>query len=256
MSEKKYNIEADVNEVTIREGSALKIAEPTKISISGTLRACFQFIMEKIGGEDVARMGTEVPMNLTDERIYHPKRATLMVDNEGGKLVLLLNEKDPYQDTITGSLERSEDLEDFHINEDLFFGLDQVIKVIKKNKFLFANPQEHADFLGSLMKFNARVTTVYENFRSDTGNAKNLVEKIVAENNNAPKFTLSARIYKGYKKETLEVQTCLDANANQIRFYFESVDLYELLDKAKEAAIEEELMKFNESFKCSIVHVS
>lgn len=258
--EKKYSINVGHDEdqnVIIREGSAMKIAEPTKFTIIGTLRAPFQFVKDKIEGDDVADMGTLIPLNLTDEKIYHPKRSTLMVDNEGGKLVLLLNEKDPYQDTVTGALERSEDLKDFEINDPTFFALDEVIKIVKKNKFLFANPQEHGNFLNTLMNFSTRVTTIHENFRHENnGNQKNLIEKVVQENKNAPKFTLNARLYKGYEKEEIEVQTCLDANANLVRFYFESVVLYDLLDKGKELAINAELDKFEEHFKCSIVHVS
>lgn len=256
-TEKKIDVTGS-KEVLIREGKAREFALPSKIAISnGSLTAPFDFISNKIAGEDVPVMGTETPMTLTElNRIYNPKRAFLLVDSENGSLDLWLNDKDPYGDRITGHLSESEDLVDFHINEEHFFSLNDVIKIIKRNKFLFSDQTAHSDFLTSLMNFNAKIGVTIQNIKSASGNTTDMVQRSIEENKNAPQFKLLAKLYKGYDKVELFVQTCLDASSGSVRFYFESVDLYKLLDEGKELAINAELMKFKEAFDCSIVKIS
>jgi len=258
MSEKKFNIVTgpDMRDIVIREGDAQEIALPKGIAISGTLKAPFQFIAEKLTGTDAAEMGTQCPLNLTEsQKIYNVKRSTLLVDKIAGKIVLVLNEKDPYEDRITGTLTLDPSWKEFNINKDQLMNLNEVIKIIKKNKFKFADAGKHAEFLITLQNFNARVTTTFKNMKDQGGSSINSVEKIVEENRNAPEFALEVPIYQGYAKKKFRVQTCLDAQGAQVMFYFESPELYELIDSEREKAINEEIEKFGKHFPCSIVEV-
>lgn len=259
MSEKKFEIN-NVNagqEIVIREGSAQEITVPRRILITGTLKAPFQFLERKFSGEDVSEMGTQVPLTLTEEnKIYNVNRSHLLVDKAAGTLVLVLNEKDEYMDVITGKLTLDPTWNEFKINQEKMLNLNEVIKLIKRNKFKFADAAKHGEFLVNLQNFNARVTTTFKNARDNSGSSIDMVEKVVAENKNAPEFVLNVPIYQGYEKKSFRVQTCLDASGQTVMFYFESVELYELIDSERERAINEELEKFRLNFPCSIVEVA
>lgn len=256
--EKTLKIEAgEAKQVIIREGDAKDIALPKGIQITGTLKAPFQFLEAKISGKDVGEMGTDCPLALTEEnKIYNVKRSTLLVDKTTGTLTLILNEKDPYEDRITGKLTLDPSWKEFLINTDKLMNLNEVIKLMKRNKFKFTSPEKHSDFLVTLQNFNAKVTTTFKNFRDGSGSSIDLVEKVVAENKNAPEFSLTVPIYQGYEKKSFRVQTCLDAQGQTVLFYFESVELYELIDSERERAINEELEKFKKHFNCSVVEVA
>ncbi len=259
MAEKKFDIAGDVKEVLIREGAAQVIRDPLRLQYNGVLKAPFQFLEQKISGTHVAVMGANVDLALQEtETIYNTRRSTLLVDTDEGKLTLMLNDKDNFNDIIIGTLTESDDYADFCINDDdRFFGLNEVIKMVKRNKFKFADAAQHTQFLTNLMNFNARITTVVQQHKDDkTGNSLNLLQRVVEENKSAPEFKLNCPIYKGYPKKIFNVQTCIDASSGSIRFFFESVDLYELLDSEKEKAILEELTLFKENFNCSVVRVS
>lgn len=206
-------------------------------------------------------MGRPEGMNFdyahTDETtIYHPRRSTLFVDQKAGKLELWLNEKSPEGDVITGRLTLSDAAKDFKLNEGAMFNLQDVIKIVKRNKFKFADAAQHGDFLINLQNFNAKVTATIKHVREQSGSSVDFIEKVVAENKHSPSFQLNVPIYEGYPKRVITVQTCLEASSSSIQFYFESVDLFELIDKDKEEAIAAELALFTEHFPCSVVHQS
>lgn len=260
MSEKKFNIDNSIlkeGTVVIREGKAQEIFNPRTISITGTLRAPFEFLKNKMAGEPVTEMGNNVPLTLGKlHTIYDPKRSHLLVDTQENRITLVLNEKDNFQDAITGMLKEDPSWREFGINEEQFFNLNEVIKLIKRNKFKFADAAKHGEFLVNLNSFNARVTTEMKHHREQGGSSLDMVQKTVAENKNAPEFKLNVPIYQGYPKKVFSVQTCLDATQSNIRFYFESVDLYELLDSERESAIAEQLALFADQFPCSVITIS
>ncbi len=258
MSDKKIEITEATKELLIREGKAQELRDPRTIEIAGILRAPFEFLEKKISGTNAAVMGSGLDLSMTeDSTIYNARRSTVLVDTQGGKLTLILNEKDHFSDKIIGVLKEAPEWQEFNINEDdKFMSLNDVIKLIKRNKFKFADAEKHGEFLQNLMTFNARVTTNIQQHRNANGNSLDLMQRTVDENKNAPEFKLNVPIYEGYPKKVFSVQTCLDATSGSIRFYFESVELYELLDSEKEKAIADELAIFQEKFNCSVVRVS
>src|SRR5688572_11371295 len=141
MTEKKINIAGDCKEIIVREGEAQKIYNPLKIEIVGTLKAPFEFIQSKLAGTPVTEMGVDIPLTLgKEETIYDPKRSHLLVNYREGSIVLVLNEKDNFKDTITGRLKEDESWQEFNINKEKLMQLNEVIKLIKRNKFKFADP--------------------------------------------------------------------------------------------------------------------
>ena len=258
--EKKVNLDGNAFKegvAIIREGKAQDIFNPKNINITGTLRAPFEFLLKKMAGNDATVMGPNVDLCLTEAgRIYNPKRSHLLVDPLQDKITLYLNEKDNFQDVITGVLKQDASWQDFEINTDTRFTLNEVISLVKKHKFKFKDDNVHTEFLKNLNQFNAKVTTIIKQHREQNGSSLDMVQKQVAENKNAPQFQLNVPIYQGYEKRIFTVQTCLEAGSNSVEFYFESVDLYELLDSERERCIQEELKKFSDSFDCSIVRIS
>jgi hypothetical protein len=260
MAKEHIEIKTDegVKEIVIREGNAAPIDSRRNISLAGTLRAPFDFLKQKISGVGSQLLGSDVPLNLEEtQTIYNPRRSYLVANRDEGTLRLMLNERDPFMDVVEGKLEFDKSWKDFCINEEKLFNLNELIKLVKRNKFKFADPAEHSNFLLALSSFNARVTTTIKHHRDQGGSSMDMIEKVVAENKNAPSFRLNVPIYKGYEKKLFTVQTCLDASSsNRVDFYFESVDLYELIDSEKERAFSEELKRFEEQFNCSVVWTS
>lgn len=257
----KVNIHTDQPELTITERVAKHEKRPNSVNVEGTLLAPYLFIKDKyLGGNDVIVIDKDGDIDHAQkgqETIYHPVRSRVEYDLSEGRIRLVLNEKNPHHtDTITGQLRESDDLAEFRINQDgKFFSLNDVIKLVKRNKFKFTDPGEQASFLTTLMSFNAQVTTKFKNYRDNGGNSTELIERTVAENKNAPVFKLTAYLFEGYPKETIMVQTCIDASSNSILFYFESEDLYSLLEEKREKAVADELEKFSKGFPCAQVQL-
>jgi hypothetical protein len=248
---------SDLKEIVIREGNAALVnGAPNVILIGGILKAPAQYLKEKVSGTDVIAMGVDVPLNLTESmKIYNPKRSHVLVDRHNGSLTLVLNEKDSYADKIQGTLSMFKDLEELGINKEKRYTINELIKVVKRNKYYFAELQEHGDFLISLTNFNTKVSTEIKHVKENNGSKLDSVQKIVNENKSAPTFKLSIPIYKGYPKVVFEVQVVVDVTDVNVTFTLESVDLFDLVKNRKDEYIDEQLLEIGKIFPCSFVEV-
>jgi len=69
---------------------------------------------------------------------------------------------------------------------------------------------------------------------SDTrGNKNNLFNKSVDSQNIPTEFVLNLQVFKGMSLERFRVEICLDVTDGSTRFWFESPELVELIDRRK-----------------------
>jgi hypothetical protein len=244
-------------ELVVREGSAIAVdGNPNRINITGTLRAPAQFLKDKKAGTDVEKMGVAVSLTLTESaRIYNPRRSHVLVDRHKGSIVLVLNEKDAFEDRVTGVLKMFKDLIDLGINQEKRYSIDALIKVVKRNKFYFADTAQHFSFLLSLTNFNTKLTTEIKHARETNGSRLDMTQKVVNNNEAAPRFKLKMPIFEGYEPVTFEVEVVVDVTDVTASFTLESVDLFELEKSMKNQYIDEQTKEITDSFKCSVVEV-
>lgn len=218
-------------DVIVRTGKALDLKEPEKIVIVGNIEAIGAFLAQRH-----AQHVTENASSLTKGKglqFVDPEKAIVLVDKEKCTIVLQLDPENFYGATITGKLEESRELGIFKINTAHEWTREDLIKLFRFNRILFPDPVKCDDLVKSFQKFSAKayVETVQEN--DSRGNVAASVNKKV-ETGIPESFVLELPIYKGQPKVKFEVSICLDVIGTRAAFWFESVQLAELLETQKE----------------------
>lgn len=230
------NVSGDTKELVIRQGNAEKLHEPKVVEKTGSITAPRQYLENKI-----------------DQ--YSPDKSTLYVDRDVKSIVLKLQEKDPFGDTISGHLVESEELKVLQINKDKRWTVQELKRILKQVRFMFANPEENLEIIKALDKFNATVTTNLTQHSSNRGDTLNAVERTVGGIEWRNFFTLNIPIFKGGEKNTFSVEIAVDATDANVRFFLDSPDLYDLQAKVLDEVLEEEVAFFRD-WNCSIVIIS
>lgn len=230
----KISIVSNEKEITIREGHALPLLEPTPVTIAGVLHAPGAFL--------------SVRKDLLNKENCH-----LLVDINTGAIVFIMDEKNPYKDYIKGVLHPCKTIANFGINMDKFYSDKDLAKFIRKNSYYFASQEANASLVKALMKFEATVTTVINNTSDGRGNVKQILDQKVGIE--IPEsFIIKCSIFEGY--ETLEFPVLIGAEASStgVRFFLESPELYKLQEEYKRELIEKEVDLFRK-FGCAIMYL-
>lgn len=254
MSDFKFNV-SETDSLVIREGQAKPINKVLGIEFSGALHAPLNFIKGKLKAmdEDVLQYSTSGG-NL--DNLYVPERSTLYADRDEGTLKLVLNEKNEYRDIVKGSLLESKDLADFEINSGRKFTQQALISVLKKNKIRFTDAGLHSEIVANLYNFSGTVKKTFEKSEDiKSGRKVDYVQFEADHNMKAPEIKLTGRLFKGYDAVTFNVSVNIDVTDGDVRFYFESEELYALQEEIKDKAIDEQIEGFSVTFACSVVEV-
>lgn len=217
------------NELIIREGKALDQKAPEKIKICGDINSISGFLKKRDAGGGLQAVDAN--------------KALITVDKKNMKIELHLDPENFYGTEIIGSLELSDELKIFQINQVKTFTRDELVKLIKFNKLAFDNTEKHAEILKAYQSFTAQAATDLKQESDTRGNKANSFSKTV--NSNIPtEFILNVPIFKGKESRTFRVEICLDVTDGGARFWFESTELHELIETRKEVLINEELKDF------------
>lgn len=220
----QINITTTGNELVIREGKASEIREPQKIQIKGDIHSVRRFV-------DKERSGLQTVDKL---------RAVIEVNKLAGNITLSLDPENYYSPEVIAQLEPSDELKPFFINQDKTFTREQLIKLIRFNKLIFADKDKHTALLEAFQKLSAQ-TAADVKAESDTrGNKANAFTKTV-QTNIPEEFILVAPIFKWQPAQTFRVEIAYDTTEASIRFWFESVELNELLITQREDIFNKEL---------------
>lgn len=182
----------------------------------------------------------------------------LLVDVQNGTVILIVDETNPYDNyTIKGQLIPFEEFLKFKINTGHNFGKQEMIDLLKRNKFFFSDPKEHERLVLTFQKFVTRVTKDFQNSDDLKGNVTKLegYSGVIQGYNNDgtaiefnPYFFLKIPLFVGQEAETFRVQICLNPCDTKLSFYLEAEDLYEVIMRTKDKSLKTAIEPFEEAF--------
>lgn len=229
----------DLNKLETKEGTLLiqhqtlhtphqnKNHEVEHVSLQGTIKAPANFFTKRT--EEIKNDKTHVLYNLRERKIT----LVTMEDLSG------LGSK------IVGELKVNPALKMLGINEEKTFFISEIVKHIRQNKFYFADEAEHKNLVNSLQNFSASVNAEIKKINNNNGNIED-VTKITMKSNLELRFNLLMPVFIGEENKKFNVEIACDATSSTIKFWFESTDLFELLELDTKSIIEAELARFNE----------
>lgn len=224
---KDINVTVKGEFLTILEGKALEQKAPEKIKFSGDIKTMSNFlsIRKEIGSGFQA-------IDLS--------KAVVIVDKKEMTIRLFTDPENHYGAEITGKLEMADEIIPFYINQNKTFTKEELVKLIKFNKLFFDDPTRHAEMLLAFQKISSTVNIRANDSADDRGNKERAFVKEVTTN--APtEFILNIPIFKGFDSVRFRVEVCLDVTEGSARFWFESIELHELIQTMTDVIFNEEL---------------
>jgi len=221
--------------LNIFTGKALDPKYPEKIRVSGNIESVKNFLEKRYAA------GKGNGLQEVDKQ-----KAVVTVDDIAMTILLQLDPENHFGVEVKGQLEFNPDLVQFHINDNQTFSREAMIKLLKFNKRFFADPLKHEELLDSYMKLNLSGSTQIKSESDDRGN-KDVAFKKNIDSQNIPKnFVLELPIFKGQAVKRFRVDICIDVTNASVSFWFESVELVELIEEGKKEIIEKQLESCND----------
>lgn len=217
------------DEITIREGQALPPVAPNKIRISGDIKTVSTFINKRKGATEDALF-----------QYINPDLAVVEVDKRGHSITLMLDPADSYGAIVTAKIELNPDLVEFCINGKKTFKQKELVDLIKFSRLHFESEEKHAMLLAAYRSFNAKAYIDMASDSDSRGNKSNTFNKKV-ETNLPVDFVLNIPIFKGQDRLKFHVEICLEVTDGGCNFWFESVELHELIEIESGRILEGEL---------------
>ena len=235
MEKVQLNITPTGSELVIREGKAIEAKAPKSIEITGVLDAPYQF---KIG------------------KNLEPLNCHIKIRKDKGEIHLIVQDTDPHTThKISGALTYDTILDQFHINKEKRWAVQEFLKFIKMMKYFFADKAAHTKLIESLQKWSVKVERVINEHNDNKGNSNFQLETKVREVELLSKFDLNIPIFQGYEKKKFTVEIGLDPKNIDVNLFLISDELFELEIRERESLIADAIEKFND-FPCSKITVS
>lgn len=211
------------NEITIREGQALPAKEPVKIQLSGDISTASNYLKVRIEQNEIDL-----------------KKAVIVTDKLNRKITLFLDPANAYGGEITGTLDLSDEIKPFSINQSKTFNREELVKLFRFNKIWFSDADKYDTLLKQLMAFQANVNMHTADAKDQRGNRSNAFNKTV--NTDLPTdFILTIPIFKGKDAVTFRVELCYDVTEGSVKFWLESVEVHEIIQTEVDSIFAEEL---------------
>jgi hypothetical protein len=211
----------------VLQGNILDTKPPEKISLSGDIKTVNAFLGVRL------KSGTGT-------QTIDKSKAVVYVDKKKLTIQLLLDPENHYGASVLGTLEKSDELTPFCINQNKTFSKEELVKLIKFNKIFFDDAAKHAEMLLAFQKVSSTVNIKSNDSADDRGNKERAFVKEVTTN--APtEFILNIPTFKGFDNVRFRVEVCLDVTEGSVRFWFESTELHELMQKAVDTIFGQEL---------------
>ena len=223
----KVSVSTESDKTTLLIGTALTPKEPIKLVINGNFQAVGKFIENKRNSADHL------------QRIDQ-KSAVVICNAEKLTISFLADPNDQFATEVNGKAEFSKELELFGINQNKFFNREQLIKLFRFNRRFFPNKEENAKILQSYQNFKASVNKEIGANSDQRGNVQSHLSKAV-KTDLPENFVIAIPIFKGEEVNTFPVEICIEENDSGVRFWFESIELAELLELKKEQLFAREL---------------
>lgn len=224
---KDVNVTVKGEVLTILEGKTLELKPPEKIDISGDIKSMSNFLSVR------KQKGTGTQQ--IDE-----SKAVVIVDKKALTIQLLVDPENHYGASVKGTLEKSDEILPFYINQNKTFSKEELVKLIKFNKIYFDALTKHGEILLAFQKISSTVNIKANESSDDRGNKERAYVKEVTTT--APtEFILNMPIFKGFDSVRFRVEICLDVTDGSARFWFESTELHELIQTTVDVIFNEQL---------------
>jgi len=225
----EINLTLTDNTVTILEGKALEQKYPEKISIAGNIHSVKNFIEKRYG----TREGAELQKIDKD-------RAIVFVNEEKMTIQLELDPQNIFGAVIKGRLEFTPELLQFGINTTKQFSREELVRLIRFNKRFFAS--DHEAILLAYQKLQIKTASELSQESDTRGNKGVNFQKTVNIEHIPTEFILQIPVFKGFPDVKFRVEICLDATDASVRFWFESVELHDIVETGKKQILEDQLV--------------
>jgi len=223
----KLVLAEEQKELVVREGNALPVKEPVKISILGIISTVTTFIKY--------RLNVITPMVDTCHILVNRVKMTIS---------LVIDECNHYSGFVSGKLSMNPDFLSFGINTGKSWSHKDLAEFIKMNRSCFADREVASVLAADLSKLKVKVETEVEKSDDNRANVVASLRQTVIENTIPESFYLNMPIFQGKNKVSFPVSLYIDAMSYQIKLV--SPDAKELVDDMKDEAIGEELEKIKE----------
>lgn len=209
--------------INILEGKALDPKHPERLKITGQIESVNAYLN--------ARRGTLQP----EGALQHINKdlAVITMDEAQMTITLDVDPNHPFGTEVVGKLEFNPDLLAWFINKDKQFTREQLITLLKFNRRFFADASQHRIMLDAYQKLNLTGQTNLKNESDSRGNKDAAFKKTIDSSTIPTEFSLFMPIFKGQPEKKFRVEVCLDATDASVRFWFESVELIEIIEADK-----------------------
>lgn len=224
---KDLNVTVKGDSITVLQGEVLKPVAPLTINIAGDIKSVSAFLsVRKDAG--------------TGSQSIDKSKAVVTIDKKALTIELKTDPENHYGATITGKLENSDELAPFCINKNKKFSKMELVNLLKFNRLHFADQDKATEMLVAFQKVSSTVNIKANDSSDDRGNKERAFVKEVTSN--APTdFILNIPIFKGFPASKFRVEVCLDVTEGSAMFWFESVELHEIMQKQVEDIFKKEL---------------
>jgi len=209
----------------VREGAALPLKEPNKVSITGNIDAVSRYIQTR-------KLSTEIQMC-----------SHISVDREDKSITLNIDASNFYGGVVVGKLSQAKAFTVFGINTGTEYTTFELADFIKMNRSAFEKPSEAANLIKELNNFKAKVESEVEKLDDKRGNRTNLQRQAV-DSNIPEKFTLVLPIFKGQAKQDIEVE--VNINPSSLNCTLVSPMAKEIIDTVTDEIVNAELLLVKE----------
>lgn len=209
MESKEFNINVDneIKELVVRHGKAKPVAEFRKsVNVKGTLsvpRIHLKNPPSWLTGE-----GLSVLNNPRVDNILSFSHLT--IDREKGVITFTEDAGNEWQSTYVGALVMDPRFEKFKINTGKSYTTMELAEFIKMNRSYFETRDKAMLLVSALRNFKAKVDKDIENADDGRGNRKILLAQAV-DSNIPESFKICLPIFKGYERQTIEIEISIDA---------------------------------------------
>lgn len=214
-------------EIIIREGQALPLKAPERVILHGDIKSVSGFLKAR----NVAAVGSQV---------IDAGKVVVQVDKMGGTIVLQLDPENAYGATVTGQLEFSDELQKWFVNQSKTWKQNELVKHLRFNRIDFDDYEKHDQLLKSYQQFSFKSYIEAQAEQDQRGNKSTSLTKKV-ETGLPVDFVLNIPIFKGFDSQRFHVEICLETTEGSANFWFESVELNELIKTQKDIIFNEEL---------------
>jgi hypothetical protein len=220
-------------EVIFREVESvneLPIKAPIKIDLTGVIGAPVEFLK----------------MRLSDTKQINPSRCHVLVSREKLTIALIFNEDDEYNHgKVVGVLEQHPKFKEFGINTGKCWDSNELGQFCKMHRAFFITPTENMDLVTKLKSFEAKVTSLIEKEKKESGDFKDNYSGVVTSNLPGA-FKLSIPLFKGRPKEEIEVEFYASVDGRTVKLQLYSPGACQALEDLRDEVIDTQIKAIKE----------